>query len=347
MNTFPTTIQKLRNQLGSDLLITAHHYQNDEVIRHADLRGDSLELSQKVAQNTAKHIVFCGVYFMAESAALLAQPGQLVHLPDPGANCVMSQMAPHVLLDTVMNKLKAKGRKIIPLAYVNTSVAVKAVCGKHGGAVCTSANADIMLKWALKQGDGVLFLPDKNLAMNTAKSLNMELTEQQVIDIRKAGEQLDLQSAAKATMLIWPGCCAIHARFNTDQIAKIRKNNPEAKVVVHPECSPSVVDAADSAGSTSHIIKYVEEAKAGSHVVIATEWNLVNRLAELHKGRITVEALTDSSCSHMAKITEEKLAQTLTDIASGSPAQAKIITVPQELAEDARVSLTRMLEACK
>ncbi|SHN49954.1 quinolinate synthase NadA [Desulfovibrio litoralis] len=348
MNITQEKISKIRQELKKDLFIVGHHYQNDEVIRHVDLRGDSLELARKVSDNNAKYIVFCGVYFMAESAALLAEKEQKVFLPDKTANCVMSQMAPAQLLDTVISKLKAKGRKIIPLAYVNTSVAVKAVCGKHGGAVCTSANAKTMLKWALKQGDGVLFLPDKNLARNTAKDLQLPELEQRIIDIRNNGNNLEISELNKFNLLIWPGCCAIHARFNTEQIEKIRKNNINAKIIVHPECSPELVNLADASGSTSFLIKYVAELPKGSEVFIGTEWNLVKRLAEQYKGIIQVKPLIQSSCSHMNKINEEKLLAVLERLQKATPDELEkmAIQVPELLREDAKNSLLRMLEAC-
>lgn len=340
-------IEEIRKKRGSDLLITAHHYQSDEVIRHSDLRGDSLELARKVAENRARHIVFCGVYFMAESAALLADASQTVLMPDTDANCCMSQMTPHALLDKVLGKLQSRGGKYVPLAYVNTSAGVKAVCGKYGGAVCTSANAAKMLDWAMKQGDGVLFLPDKNLAMNTAKTLGIPESEQLVIDIRKSGEQLDLRAAGKASLLMWPGCCAIHARFNDSQIADIRRELPNAEIVVHPECAPRVVQASDAAGSTSFIIRYVEEAKPGAHIFVGTEWNLVNRLAEAHAGRgVKVEPLFSSKCSPMAKSTEAKLAALLKRIESGADLSYESVGVPASLAADARMALVRMLEVC-
>lgn len=340
-------IEEIRKKLGSELLIAAHHYQSDEVIKHADLRGDSLELARKVAENRARHIVFCGVYFMAESAALLADEDQMVLMPDTDANCCMSQMTPHALLDRIIDKLQSRGGKYVPLAYVNTSAGVKSVCGKHGGAVCTSANAARMLAWAMKQGDGVLFLPDKNLAMNTAGTLGIPESEQLVIDIRKSGDQLDLEAVSKAKLLMWPGCCAIHARFNEKQIADIRREHPEAKVVVHPECSPGVVQASDAAGSTSFIIRYVEEAVPGTHIFVGTEWNLVNRLAEAHAGRgVKVEPILSSRCSPMAKSTEAKLADLLQRIDFGEDLSDERVGVPAPLVADARMALVRMLEVC-
>ncbi len=337
-------ITMLRSELGQDLCIVGHHYQADSVVEHCHITGDSLELARKVANEKAPHIVFCGVYFMAESAALLARPGQKIYIPDSLANCVMSQMTPAPLLERVLESLVANSKnKIIPLAYVNTSLAVKDVVGRYGGAVCTSANAKIMLKWALEQGDQVLFLPDKNLAQNTAKQLDMNTNLIHVLNIRKNGTELDFDAVKKSKLLLWPGCCAIHAKFNPRLMDDMRKTYPDCKIYVHPECSPQVVNKADGAGSTSYLIDIVAKSPAGSTVVVGTETNLVHRLHNRHKEHCNVLALRDAYCSHMAKITAEKLLQTLQDIKTG---QAKAVQIPASQVGPARKSLERMLEAC-
>lgn len=271
-------IEELRKRLGPRVTILGHHYQDDTVIRHVDIRGDSLELARKVEHIDSEHIVFCGVYFMAESAALLAAPGQKVHLPEMSANCVMAQMAPADLADVILKKCN-RVRKVVPLTYVNSSLAVKAVTGKYGGAVCTSANAEKMMRWAVGQGDAVLFLPDKNLGRNVADALGLPRDRRHILNIRRAGAEMDMGAVNAADLILWPGCCAIHARFNARQIESRRAEYPGARVVVHPECSPEVVALADAAGSTSFIINYVAEAREGDTIVIGTEINLVERLA--------------------------------------------------------------------
>ncbi|MFI3272088.1 MAG: quinolinate synthase NadA [Pseudomonadota bacterium] len=341
-------IQTLRHQLGKDLAIVGHHYQHDDVIDFTDLRGDSLELARKVAAIDAANIVFCGVFFMAESAALLARNGQRVFLPDHAANCVMAQMAPADRLDAVMQRLNSNGRRIVPLAYVNTSLAIKAVVGHHGGAVCTSANAKTMLTWAMEQGDGVLFLPDKNLAQNTAKTLGISPDDQHIINIRQTGDNQGMPSIAQAAnsgarLFMWPGCCAIHAKFNTRQIAAMREQYAGCHVIVHPECSPEVVNAADAAGSTSFIIAYAKKMPQGATLVIGTEINLVKRLAKEYAGRLNIIPLHNAACSHMAKITAPKLLHTLEAIANGT---ALDVSAPAHMIDDARASLVRMLDAC-
>ena len=343
MNQYQKRITELREKLGEDLIIMGHHYQNDAVIRHVDLTGDSLELARKVTTIDAKHIVFCGVYFMGESAALLANEGQNVYLPEDDANCVMSQMAPYTLVDKVLTRIKESGRNIVPLTYVNSSVAVKAVCGKHGGSVCTSANAEKMVRWAMERGDSVLFLPDKNLARNTAKTIGIPEEKWHILNIRGEGSQIDMDAVSKSELIMWPGCCAIHARFNERQIEAARTKYPDVKIVIHPEAAPDVIDKADAAGSTSFIIKYVEAAPEGSNIAIGTELNLVERLADQYEGSKNIFPLLESTCSHMALVTEPKLLKTLEAIENGT---AKPVTIPAGLVEDAKIALERMLIAC-
>ncbi|SBV95324.1 Quinolinate synthase A [uncultured delta proteobacterium] len=338
-------IEELRKQLGARVTILGHHYQDDTVIKHVDIRGDSLELARKVEDIASEHIVFCGVYFMAESAALLARPGQKVHLPEMSANCVMAQMAPADLVEAVLKKCNAT-RKVIPLTYVNSSVAVKGVTGKFGGAVCTSANATKMMEWALKQGDAVLFLPDKNLGWNTADLLGLPEDSRHMLSIRKRAAEMDMGAVNVARLILWPGCCAIHARFNVQQVESRRKENPGCRVVVHPESSPAVVAKADAAGSTSFIIKYVAAAKPGETIVIGTEINLVERLAEQYKETVKIVPLLESECSHMDRTKPLNLQTALESIADpANPAWPScVVTVDPGIAANAKLCLDRMLK---
>ncbi len=338
------SIEQYRKTFGSRVSIVGHHYQAESVIRHVDLRGDSLELARKVAQIESEHIVFCGVYFMGESAALLARPGQKVHLPEPSAECSMALMSSEEAVATALDALEAGGRRIIPLAYVNSTLGVKALVGARGGSVCTSANARIMMEWALGQGDAVLFLPDKNLGLNTADILGIPALERRVLDARSKGARVEASQAENVRLLLWPGFCSIHTRFTVRQIERLRGEFPGAKVVVHPECTPEVVAASDAAGSTSFIIRYVADAPAGSTVVIGTELNLVERLARQHEGRVRVLPLVESECTHMAQTTEELLGQTLEAIAAGD--SRFVVTVPEALKADAKAALERMLRVC-
>jgi quinolinate synthase len=342
-------IQEIKSRLGSRLAILAHHYQRDEVVAHADIVGDSLELSRNIATLDAEHIVFCGVSFMAETAAILAKPGQKIHLPAAEAGCPMSEMAQAGLLAQVLEQLNAGGRKVVPLAYVNTQAAVKAVCGRFGGSVCTSANAQTMLKWALDQGDAVLFAPDRNLAHNTADKIAMPDSQRHTLSLQVEQAQanlaesgsFDMDAAESARLIIWPGYCSVHECFTLAHVQNARSQTPEAKIVVHPECKPEVVRAADAAGSTSLIIKYCAEAPEGATIVVGTEIHLVRRLAERYKGVKNIRPLFDSSCRDMTLTDENRLAANLQNLE-----QAEAVTVDEQTAAPARDALDRMLKAC-
>lgn len=345
LSLYAEKIQELKKQLGSNLVIMGHHYQQDEVMAHVDLAGDSLQLAQMIDGINAEHIVFCGVHFMAESARLLAKPSQKVYLPDMNASCLMAEMVPAALLDIVIEKILAHGKKIVPLAYVNTSLAVKAIVGKHGGAVCTSSNARKMLEWAYSQGESVLFLPDRNLGSNVGNMLGIPQEKRHTLNISGQGENLDYAAIDGANLIFWDGCCPIHEFFTVEHIEKMRAAYPDAKIYVHPECPQEIVRRCDGAGSTSYLIDVAEKAQPGSTVVIGTEANLVNRLAAAHKDRgVTVVPLfEDALCPDMAKITEALLCKTLQDIADG---KACGVSIDAGMVEDAKKSLVRMLEHC-
>jgi quinolinate synthase len=334
-------ITDIRKQRGSNLVIMGHHYQHDRVILHTDLRGDSLELARQVPSLKAEYIVFCGVQFMAETAAMLAGEEQKVIIPAPDAGCIMSNMAPAHILDCVMRRLSETDRRVIPLAYVNTSAAIKGIVGRYGGSVCTSANAKTMLDWAMKRGDSVLFLPDQNLGNNTADALGIPAEKRMVLDIRNGGRDMDPAQTADKRLLLWPGLCAIHERFREEHIDEIRQRDPDALVIVHPECRPGVVAKADAAGSTSAIIKFVDDALPGSTIYIGTEINLVERLAKTNRDSKRIRPLRPSSCRNMAKTTESLLAETLMNLETSEP-----VRVPDDVAYYARIALERMLEAC-
>ena len=344
------SIEAHRRRMGSGLTVMGHHYQENEVIRHTDFQGDSLELSRKIAVLSSPHIVFCGVYFMAESAALLAGEGQRVYLPEPSAECSMALMSPPLLLETVLDRLESAGCQIIPLAYVNSTLAVKACVGRRGGAVCTSANAKIMLEWALRQGDAVLFLPDRHLGNNTATLLGLPEKERLVLDIRDEGGRIEPVRAESPHLLLWPGFCSIHTRFVPRQIERVRTEYPGIQVIVHPECPPETVNAADFAGSTSAIIHYADALPEGATLAIGTEINLVQRLAERHKGRVRILPLVESACTHMAQTTEERLAATLDSLVSceadGSESPF-MVRIPDALKAPAEETLIRMLAVCR
>ncbi|WP_446423889.1 quinolinate synthase NadA [Mailhella sp.] len=338
-------IEALRQRYGRDLVILGHHYQADEIIDHVDIVGDSLELARRIPEIEARNIVFCGVYFMAESASLLARPGQRVFLPDHSADCAMARMARAEDVEKVLEKLTASGRRVLPLAYVNSSLAVKAVVGRFGGAVCTSSNARVMLEWAFRQADTVLFLPDRNLGRNTAGQLGIPAEQQ--VEIDAAGLTLDSEAAAQARLLLWPGCCPIHERLmKPEMVREFHRHFPGCRVLVHPECSPEVVALCDGSGSTAYLIKEAEKAAAEGRenaLCIGTEFHLVRRLMERHADRINIIPLAQASCSDMEKVDAPRLLATLEQLESGAGA----VTVDEALKAPARDSLMRMLENCR
>jgi len=338
-------IEKLKKRYGSDLVILGHHYQSDEIIRHVDIVGDSLELARRIPEIEARNIVFCGVYFMAESACLLARPGQKVFQPDHSADCAMARMARASDVENVLTRLNGRGRKVVPLAYVNSSLAVKAVVGRFGGAVCTSSNAETMLKWALHEGDAVLFLPDRNLGRNTARQLGLPAEQQVCIDT--AGAFLDEEPAQNARLLLWPGCCPIHeVRMQPDMVDTFHKHFPGCRVLVHPECSPEVVERSDGSGSTAYLIKEAEKAASEGRepaLCIGTEFHLVHRLMEKYADRINIIPLAQATCPDMEKIDGASLLSTLEQLEDGK----NMVTVDEELKAPARESLMRMLENCR
>jgi quinolinate synthase len=327
-----------KREYGDDLLILGHHYQGDDVIEMTDIQGDSLELARRIPGVTARHVVFCGVHFMAETAAILASPGQKVFIPDATAGCVMANMAPAGLVERVMAELSALGGRTIPLAYVNSSAEVKAICGRYGGSVCTSANAVAMLEWALGRGERVLFIPDKNLGTNSAHLLGLSASDVTTLDIRRSAKAIDLSRAGMARVLLWPGVCAVHHLFKTGDVRRLRSSHPGAFVIVHPECSPELVAEADAAGSTSFIIEYVRQAPRGATVFIGTEVNLVNRLRKAYQSEKDVRPLAGVSCSNMAKTDLAALARLLDSLGTASP-----VVVPEPARGEALQALGRML----
>lgn len=346
MHNISEEITALKQQLGARLHIMGHHYQHDTVVQHCDSTGDSLELARRVADVQAQYILFCGVWFMGESAALLAGPGQYVFLPNPSADCLMARMSPAALARTVLEQLAAAGCPAVPLAYVNTSLALKAVVGEYGGAVCTSANADVMLQWALEQGERVLFLPDRHLGENTATRLGMDPSQRHVLRVGAHGLVDAGAQALDRRLLLWPGCCAIHARFDLEDVQAARAAYPGCRVIAHPECREEVVAACDHAGSTSFLIKDAArfaETTPGATLVIGTENNLVGRLAARHVRQCRIVPLGHAICGNMAKVTEKRVWQTLHALVVG---EATPVTVDEALRAPARLALTRMLDVC-
>lgn len=340
-------IYEVKKMLGSSLVILGHHYQKDEVIQFADFRGDSLKLARDAAKcREAKYIVFCGVHFMAETAAILAQPGQTVLIPDREAGCPLAEMAGLEDVERAwveLGEVMEVEREVTPITYVNSSAALKAFCGRHGGLVCTSSNAQAVLTWALARRPRVLFFPDQHLGRNTAKKMGVPLAEMLLWNPSRPFGGHDAEAWQKARILLWRGFCNTHQRFLPEHVTAWRERESQIRIIVHPECMMEVVDLADEAVSTAYIIRQVEESPPGSKWVIGTEFNLVNRLADEHPDKFIVSLSPEPSyCRTMNLITVDKLARVLDGLARGEIVNP--VTVPPDVARDARVALERMLE---
>ncbi len=295
-----------REALGDQVFILGHHYQRDQVIAFADARGDSFELSRRASTADAPYIVFCGVHFMAESASILAREDQTVILPDLAAGCSMADMAEASQLQDAWQRLARAGIAdcTVPLTYMNSTAAIKAFCGEHHGAICTSSNAPRAMAWAFEEAlpdvaandTKVLFLPDQHLGRNTAVlGLGLSLDDCVVYDPWKADGGLSDDELRRARVILWKGHCSVHARFQPSMVDAVRAHIPDVQVLAHPECRYEVVTQADRIGSTGQLIQWVEDAPAGTTFAIATELNLVKRLEAEHPDKQVV-FLDDTVC---------------------------------------------------
>ncbi len=341
-----------RAQLGDRAFVLGHHYQRDEVIAFADVTGDSFKLAREAAARPeAEFIVFCGVHFMAESADILTADHQQVVLPDLAAGCSMADMAAIDQVEDAWDVLADAGvaESTVPVTYMNSTAAIKAFTGRHGGTVCTSSNAQVALRWAFDRVGGmdgtgkVLFMPDQHLGRNTAvRQLGLSLDDCVVFDPRRPGGGLTPRQLRDARMILWRGHCSVHGRFSAENVAAIRAADPATTVIVHPECKHEVVEAADLVGSTEYIIKALDGAAPGSSWAIGTELNLVRRLALAHPDK-TVHYLdsTVCFCSTMNRIDLPHLTWTLESLAAGRVPHR--IVVDTDDAHWARVALDQML----
>lgn len=335
-----------RDALGERAFVLGHHYQRDEVIQFADVTGDSFKLARDAAARPeAEFIVFCGVHFMAESADILTGGHQQVVLPDLAAGCSMADMADYQQVVEAWDVLADAGVAdvTVPITYMNSSAAIKGFTGEHGGAVCTSSNAERALRWALDRGEKVLFLPDQHLGRNTAVlQLGIPLDKCVVYNPHRPGGGLTAEQLRDATMILWQGHCSVHGRFTADNVAEVRRRVPGVNILVHPECRHDVVLAADLVGSTEFIIKTLDAAPAGSAWAVGTELNLVRRLADQHPDKqIVFLEKTVCYCSTMNRIDLPHLVHSLESLARGEVVNR--ITVDQRVAENARLALDRML----
>jgi quinolinate synthase len=335
-----------RKALGSRAFVLGHHYQRDEVIEFADVMGDSFKLAKDAAARPeAEFIIFCGVHFMAESADILTSDSQKVILPDLAAGCSMADMANSEQVAQCWDALTAAGvaDKTIPVTYMNSSAAIKAFTGEHGGTVCTSSNAKTAMAWALEKGEKVLFLPDQHLGRNTAVlQLGLSLDECAVWNPWKENGGLTDAEIKRARVLLWRGHCSVHGRFTIDSVNEVRARIPGVKVLVHPECQHEVVSAADVIGSTESIIKTVAESPAGSKWAVGTELNLVRRLAANNPDKEVVFLdKTVCYCSTMNRIDLPHLVWVMESLVQGRLLNQ--ITVDPKIAKYAKIALDQML----
>ncbi len=345
----PDLVQRARAAkaaLGEQVFILGHHYQRDEVIQFADVTGDSFKLAQNAAAHPeAPYVVFCGVHFMAESADILTGDHQQVVLPDLAAGCSMADMAAIGQVEDAWDVLADAGvaEMTIPVTYMNSTAAIKAFTGRHGGTVCTSSNARRALEWAFDQGQKVLFLPDQHLGRNTAVlELGLSLADCVVFDPHRPNGGLTPDQLRHAKVILWRGHCSVHGRFSEQTVHDARERIPGVKILVHPECRYEVVTQADLIGSTEFIIKTIEAAPPGSKWAVGTELNLVKRLAEQHPEQTIVFLdKTVCFCSTMNRIDLPHLVWALEKLVDGQVVNR--IEVDADVARWARVALDRML----
>ena len=335
-----------RQRLGDKAMVLGHHYQRDEVIAFADIRGDSFKLAQAAADNSkAEFIFFCGVHFMAESADILTTANQKVILPDLAAGCSMADMATASQVADCWQVLEKIGvaKVTTPITYMNSSAAIKAFTGKNHGAVCTSSNAARAMKWAFEKGEKILFLPDQHLGRNTAiHSLGLSLADCVVYNPWKPNGGLTDDQIKAAKVILWRGHCSVHGRFTMQNIVEVRQKLPGVKVLVHPECQHDVVSNADVVGSTEMIIKTVTQSPAGSKWAIGTELNLVQRLANENPDKQVVFLdKTVCYCSTMNRIDLPHLVWAMESLVNGRLVNQ--IKVKDEVAKYAKVALEQML----
>jgi len=345
----PDLVQRARiarAALGDRAIVLGHHYQRDEVIEFADITGDSFKLAQAAAaQSSAEYVIFCGVHFMAESADILTSANQIVILPDLAAGCSMADMATANQVNQCWKSLEEVGvaSKTIPVTYMNSSAAIKSFTGEHGGTICTSSNAEKTMRWALEQGEKILFLPDQHLGRNTAVlSLGLSLDDCVLWNPWKPMGGLTPQEIQKAKVILWRGHCSVHGRFTLDSVKEIRSRVQGVQVLVHPECQHDVVSAADVVGSTEKIIQTVNNSPAGSKWAIGTELNLVSRLA---KNNLDKEIyFLDKAvcyCSTMNRIDLPHLVWAMESLVAKHVVNQ--IQVSDEVARFSKLALERML----
>ncbi len=334
-------------KLGRHCVVLGHHYQRDEVFKHADFTGDSLKLSRNAAQSDAEYIVFCGVHFMAEVADILSRPEQTAILPDLAAGCSMADMANLIKVQKCWDELAQVidvEAEVTPVTHINSAADLKAFCGKHDGIVCNSSNAQKILEWSFAQKPKVLFFPDQHLGRNTGYRMGIPLEDLVTWDFTQPMGGLTEQQIRKAKIILWNGYCSVHQMFKPEHIDNFLKRYPETKVISHPEASFEVCQKSDYIGSTEYILKTVREAEADTRWLVATELNLVNRLHEECKAQgksVHFMSPTLCMCSTMFRTDPQHLAWVLENLAAGQVVNR--ISVPTHVAQYAKKALDNML----
>jgi quinolinate synthase len=341
-------IIKAKQALGDRVVILGHHYQRDEVFKHADFSGDSLKLSREAANSNAEYIVFCGVHFMAEVADIISRPEQISILPDLSAGCAMADMADLDQVERAWRELSTvldADESITPVTYINSAANLKSFCGKHGGIVCTSTNAQKVLEWSFAQREKVLFFPDQHLGRNTGVKMDISLEQMVTWDYDLPMGGLTPEAIKAAKIILWKGFCSVHQVFKPEQIENFKREVPNGKVISHPEASYEVCQMSDYVGSTEFIIKTITDAEAGTQWLVGTELNLVNRLHQtLAKDNKTVQFMSPMlcMCSTMFRIDPQHLAWVLENLVEGQVVNQ--ISVAEDVADNARTALQRMFE---
>ena len=333
----------LKSELKNEVVVLGHHYQQDDVIRFADVIGDSLALAQKASKLKHPHIIFCGVHFMAETADMLTSPSQKVILPDLRAGCSMADMANEHEINKAWKFLsEASSKKIIPVTYINCDAKLKSFVGIHEGSICTSSNARKIITWALNKGDKLMFFPDQHLGRNTCFEMGIPLEQMVVYNPKIPNGGLTFSDVQNAKVILWYGYCSVHQGFKREHIDLIHKNDPNMKIIVHPECSFDVVSAADLNGSTSFIIDAIHNSPAGSKFAVGTEINLVNRLAAQYTDKKIISLSPyQCLCTTMYRVRPRWLLASFRAIKKGQP--INVISVPDKIKKDALMALDRML----
>jgi quinolinate synthase len=337
-----------KRALGERCVILGHHYQRDEVFRHADLTGDSLKLSREASQSAAEYIVFCGVHFMAEVADILSRPEQVAILPDLAAGCSMADMANLKAVERCWRELAEvidPEETVTPVTYINSAADLKSFCGRHNGIVCTSSNAQKILEWSFAQRGKVLFFPDQHLGRNTGYRMGIPLDEMVTWDFSQPRGGLTEDEIKQARIILWKGFCSVHQMFRPEQIDRFLEKHPDTKVIAHPECSFEVCEKAEYIGSTEYILKTIRAAEPNTRWLVGTELNMVNRLADevRHEGKeVHFMSPTVCMCSTMFRTDPQHLLWVLENLAAGIVVNR--IKVNEADAHAARLALNRMLQ---